>query len=398
MTDNFSPYQKAIFDFVESGSGSGIVEAVAGSGKTTTIIKACELIDPSLATCFLAFNKSIATELAERAPAHVACMTLNGLGHRSVLAQFGRLKLDANKTKNIVKMILPQSFSEVYSDTIKLIGLAKANGIAPSGYGYTSLNDDSSQNFQFLADHYDLDITDKQIEGVYRYLIDALRIGIEQTNLIDFDDQLYIPVVLNIPTKKFDWLMVDEAQDVAAIQRALIRKALKSDGRLIAVGDPCQAIYGFRGADSDSLVNIKNEFSAKTFPLSISYRCSKAVVRKAQTVVNHIKSHDSAAEGSVKTLPHFDGSEFSQDDMIICRNTAPLISLAYSLIGRQIPCKVLGRDIGVGLIKLIDKLKARDISGPDGLIRKLESWAQTETERARDNGQEGKGQAIADKV
>jgi len=135
MTDNFSPYQKAIFDFVESGSGSGIVEAVAGSGKTTTIIKACELIDPSLATCFLAFNKSIATELAERAPAHVACMTLNGLGHRSVLAQFGRLKLDANKTKNIVNMILPQSFSEVYSDTIKLIGLAKANGIAPSGYG-----------------------------------------------------------------------------------------------------------------------------------------------------------------------------------------------------------------------------------------------------------------------
>ena len=117
-----------------------------------------------------------------------------------------------------------------------------------------------------------------------------------------------------------------------------------------------------------------------------------------QTVVNHIKSHDSAAEGSVKTLPHFDGSEFSQDDMIICRNTAPLISLAYSLIGRQIPCKVLGRDIGVGLIKLIDKLKARDISGPNGLITKLGSWAQKETERALAKGQEGKVQAIDDKV
>ena len=61
----FTPdkYQQAVCDFITDGEGSAIVEAVAGSGKTTTIVAAAKLIDRDAKCVFLAFNKSIAEEL-----------------------------------------------------------------------------------------------------------------------------------------------------------------------------------------------------------------------------------------------------------------------------------------------------------------------------------------------
>jgi len=55
-----SPYQKAIFDFVATGTGSAVIEAVAGSGKTTTIVESLNLIPKTKQVLFLAFNKAIA--------------------------------------------------------------------------------------------------------------------------------------------------------------------------------------------------------------------------------------------------------------------------------------------------------------------------------------------------
>jgi len=63
-----SPYQQGIYDFITKGTGNAVVSAVAGSGKTTTLINALNLIPSELNVLFLAFNKSIAKELAERVP------------------------------------------------------------------------------------------------------------------------------------------------------------------------------------------------------------------------------------------------------------------------------------------------------------------------------------------
>jgi superfamily I DNA/RNA helicase len=53
-------------------------------------------------------------------------------------------------------------------------------------------------------------------------------------------------------------------------------------GRLIAVGDPSQAIYGFRGADATAMTDMQREFNMTVLPLSVSYRCSQSVVKEAQ--------------------------------------------------------------------------------------------------------------------
>jgi superfamily I DNA/RNA helicase len=214
-------------------------------------------------------------------------------------------------------------------------------------------------------------------------------------SLIDFDDQLYMPVISGARFIQNDFLFVDEAQDVNQVQRAMLRRALKPGGRLIAVGDPGQAIYGFRGADVDAIDNIKKEFDAIELPLSISYRCPQSVVREAQQFVSHIQAASSAPEGKVSHLGKYGPEVFGSHDSIICRNTAPLIDLAYKLIRAHVPCKVKGRDIGQGLISLIRKLEPKSLSH---LEDRLQSYAEREVAKFIAKGQEERADALMDRV
>jgi DNA helicase II / ATP-dependent DNA helicase PcrA len=74
-----------------------------------------------------------------------------------------------------------------------------------------------------------------------------------------------------------------------------------------------------------------------------------------------IQPSPTAPEGSVTTLPNYSISDFPPTSAILCRNAAPLVSFAFSLLRRDVPCRVLGREIGAGLIKLIDSQKASDL-------------------------------------
>lgn len=405
-----SVFQQALFDWITGGSGSAIVEAVAGSGKTTTMVESLKLLDSSKQILFLAFNKSIADELKERAPSYVNCMTMNALGHRAVMKQFGRVTLDTNKTHMMLDRmvdtgVLSEQDARFNAANIKkLVGIAKSVGLVPAtASDKIALVEDTPQNWDALIEHYDMefgseDMSRELVERIKQNVIEwvriALQMSINETRIIDFNDQLYFPVIfgLNLPT--YDWVYVDEAQDISPIQRSLLVKALKRNGRLVAVGDPAQAIYGFRGADSDSLKNIAKTFNCQTFPLSISYRCPKAVVREAQKFVSHILPADTAPEGIVEdrglALPEM----FQVNDMVVCRNSAPVVQLAYSLISRKIPAKVMGREIGEGLVNLVKKLKAKSLMQ---LEEKLEVWCARETMKLQQRDPEADVSKIDDK-
>jgi superfamily I DNA/RNA helicase len=202
-------------------------------------------------------------------------------------------------------------------------------------------------------------------------------------------------VVFDAPVHKFDFVFVDEAQDVSDIQRALLKAAMKKKGRLVAVGDPHQAIYGFRGADSEALNNIAIQFDAKRLPLSISYRCPKAVVAEAQKFVAHIQSHESAPMGDVRRFGNYNHDMFKADDLVVCRCTAPVVKLAYHLLANKVPCTILGRDMGKGIITLIEKrLKATSI---DDLRTKLVDWRSKEVDRIRKDDLDADISKIEDK-
>lgn len=394
MAFSFSEYQLALFDFIENETGSCIINAKAGAGKTTSIVEACRRLPKNARILFLAFNRSIVKELKEKLPSYVTCKTFNGCGWNAWVRHTGRsyrsIKLDAKKTRTIIRDRFTDEDRELYESFVnKLVSLAKASGLTP-------VSDDSE--WEHLVDHHSVQLTSSkaEIDRAYYLARRTLEVSIERAHfLCDFDDQLYMPWLKSAAFDRYDAVFIDEAQDTNWVQCQLLKRMLKPNGRVIAVGDIDQAIYGFRGADSSAMQNIEDTFSATVLPLSISYRCAKSVIRKAQEYVPEIEYFEGAPEGEVKTIEKYSVEDFQDSDAILCRNNAPLIEMAYQFISRGKAVNFLGRDIGSGLQSLCKKMSANNV---DELSVSLEEWLERESDKLTKKGCEEKIGVLSDKV
>lgn len=385
---NWSSYQTRIFDFVQYERGNAIINAVAGSGKTTTIVEAIRRIEVECPNnIFLAFNKSIAEELTSR---NVNAKTFHGLCYGPVTKALSIRQIDSSKTKKIMNKTLTFEKIKMYGSFVeKLVSLAKQIGIG-------CLVEDQEHVWNSIVLHHDL-----QLESERASVSEAIAISRNILTLsnseqsVDFDDLLYLAVKFGIPLPKYDFVFVDEAQDTNAIQRAILKKILNPDARIIAVGDPAQAIYGFRGSDSNSLHQIAREFNCSDLELTISYRCPKSVVSLAQIWMDRIQCSVDAKEGTVQELKSMNVSDIKPGDMIVCRTVKPLISIAYRMMKlKNVAPYIMGRDIGLSLISLIKKMNSTSV---DDLQLNLDGWYSREIEKAMTTEQESKIQGIEDK-
>ena len=386
----WSQYQQDIFAFVtDESAGNAVVVAVAGSGKSTTIVEAMKLIPADKSAVFLAFNKAIAEELKARG---VNAKTFHGLTYSVVTRHKGVRSVETNK----LRMLVDANFTNgtdafTYGNFCqKLVGLGR-------GVGIGCLVPNVEATWIELIAYHDLELDDER--GNLGRAIELAQQLLELSNaapLVDFDDMLYLPVKDGLSLPKFDYVFVDEAQDTNAIQRALLRKILKPTSRLVAVGDPAQAIYGFRGADSNSMNLIAQEFDCKRLPLTVSYRCGTEIVKYAQQWVDHIEAAPGAVAGEVRDL----GTnwkvetQFKADDLVVCRTTRPLITLAYRMMRAKVPCFIMGREIGQGLKSIINKMKANNLPQ---LEERLDAWRERECEKALSKGNDAKVESIQDK-
>lgn len=385
----WSKYQQDIFTFAEETTGSAIVNAVAGSGKSTTLVELVSRLKGS--TILLAFNKSIADELKAKGvnarTFHSLCFS-PVLRHKKLDARTG---LNEKKLWKIVESKFTGDDAERYgSFVVKLVSLARQIGIG-------ALVPDTDQAWFDIINHHDLEPDDEEadIGRAVELAQKTLAFSNRMTNMIDFDDMLYLAVKDGLNLQKFDNILVDEAQDTNPIRRAIIRKIMHKNSRVFAVGDRAQAIYGFTGADSNSLDLIAEEFNCKELPLSISYRCPTSVVNYARTWVDHIEAREGAPEGTVEELGgEWDSSVFQPEDLVVCRTTAPIISLAFKLMKDRVPVRVMGREIGEGLKKLVKRMDASTI---DELEVKLEAFTTREVEKAVAKKEEAKAERIQDK-
>lgn len=407
-----SPYQLAIYAWVESGTGSAIVDAVAGSGKTYTIVEVIKRIPSSQSVRLFAFNRPVADTLKARVPSRVDASTYHSGGYRAILRELpARVETDRTKMRDLIREVLTETDRRAYGDELhRLISLAKSAGIgcliSDLPEAWLDLIEAHDLDFQWLIpprtkeEDYTRVVQEEQarVADLAHDLLEASnRAALAQFEWrIDFDDQLYLPILWDLQLPQYDWVLVDEAQDTNAIQRALIRKSLKPGGRLLAVGDPRQAIYAWRGASHDAMSLIKQEWHATEFPLSVCYRCATAIVAKAQTLVPQIEPAPAAIVGTVvEEAPPSTPFSLTSQDAILCRNNAPLVKQAYALIGKGVPCRILGREIGQGLQALVRKTNARDV---ETLEASLHDYEIREIKRYRKLGQEGRAQQVSDKI
>lgn len=388
-----SKYQRAILDWLLNGEGNCIVDATAGSGKTSTLKMLAFALPTSARAIFLAFNKSIATELSEKLPSSCPASTFHALGFkaaRPVLNLRPKDSVSAYKCGDKYDALFPADNSALYgkcrSVTLKLVSLAKGAVLLPA--------DVTDEWVDETVAWFDLDTADADLPTLASMVRDTLTASNADLTVVDFDDMLYLPLILGAAWPQHDYVMIDEAQDTNAAQRAILHRL---GGRLIAVGDAAQAIYGFRGADSDALDLIADEFSAVRFPLSISYRCPRAIVQLAQDYSSNIEAADNAIDGTVAYPARFTVKQFQADDLVMCRNSAPIIAAAYKCLVQRIPVQVMGREIGNGLKALIRKVSTTRQT-LDELPARISAWQTKEIEAATAKRQEWRVQAITDKA
>ncbi len=344
----WSKYQEAIFDFVENGEGNAIVEAVPGSGKTTTIIEAMNRIAFSVSdTVFLAFGKSIADELKDRG---VNASTFHSLCYRPVLNYVGAKTVENNKLYKISKNIFsPKEFKLYYKAARQLVSLAKQHAY-------------SMQDVRYYAEEmmftYDIELSNEEasINDLISCTVRLFKVSLVST-MVDFDDLLYIAATnKTIPLPEFNFIFVDEAQDTNIIQQLIIDRCLGLEGRMVAVGDPRQAIYGFRGADVNSLDNLGEKFDCAKFPLTVCYRCGTNIVKYVNSFIPGVEPFSGAEPGEVIHKQNPIGTrDCNEGDMILCRRNAPLVTLAYRLLIAGKRPKIRGKELGENLITIIKR-------------------------------------------
>lgn len=339
--DKASKYQLQLRDYWTYRDEHLVVNAVAGSGKTTTIVWLLATTweefrrelgrDPNIV--FSCFNVTIRDELATRVPPGTARVaTLNSLGHR-VVARFlkgngveATLNEDSDpKAWRHVRRLFPGSDRQLrmalggalphakdlegWKAVLARLSGLKVNDelgtehlkrIRTACDRFLERNARIQKPLKRLVDLHRSTLSDDYAALVSRYSIDdvgkdaktifagvplvlgsmedeALDVGV-----IDYDDQLWLPHHWNLEPQPQDLVAVDEAQDVNAAQFDLLRKMAKR-GRLALIGDTAQAIYGFRGAGIGMIQKMQaaldeTDRGVSSIPLSVCYRCPLTVL------------------------------------------------------------------------------------------------------------------------
>ena len=372
--------QQDIFDFVKNGTGNGIIDAVAGAGKTSTLINCVEHISNPHDVLYCAFNTSIRKEIQkkfQKKGKSIAVKTIHSLGFQVLRSYNHQYVLDDDKYikilehKDFYQSVTPEidtilklhghpSTTEIKSmqERSKELSRDEKNRLNESLEDIAHINNiilnlnskyrltlcgQNFSDYKAMVAHFGLlgmeypDLELEQHISIHRKLLKEGNSMAISERIIDFTDMLYQPVLLGLESKqKFGFVFIDECQDLSQAQLAVVRKYLHADSRVLAVGDPYQSIYGFAGADSDSFENVKQAFNCQPLGLTDCFRCPQEVIKLAQRIREDIKGFKQES-GLIKTLEYrFVLNSLKKGDLVICRHRVPLHILALKLINKDI--------------------------------------------------------------
>jgi uncharacterized protein (TIGR00375 family) len=271
---------------VEAEAGPVIVVAGPGSGKTLTLTQRIAYLIrqrgvPSAQMLAVTFTKRAAAEMHSRlrellAVAQVGDLRI-GTFHRLALdlmrlyeAGPPRTVLDTLEARQLLDVALHDSGIKLRPQAVQqAISMAKAAGLRPADLvGQDKLQAAYVAYQEQLHAHRACDYDD--------ILLDCL-------TWLDTNSETATQV-----RQRFPYVLVDEFQDVNAVQYRLVKMLAGNGQGLFVIGDPDQAIYGFRGADPQYFQALIQEFSqARLFQLTTNYRSTQAIVRAADAVIAH---------------------------------------------------------------------------------------------------------------
>lgn len=236
--ETFTPskYQQDIFDWIMGGEGHGIVNAVAGSGKTTTLVKAlpyCQRRHPGKIVV-VTFTTLAADSFRAKIPRGlpVEIFTFNAFGWAVCRENIPGVKLDKYKDEGILKSVVdpdldPGRFYRIRKPLLRMVSLLKALNRTPKEWEQSAKEYAVEMGEILPMDRF----ADAMIE-VYWKSVNNLR-------TMSFGDQIFQPIYRNWAIPPAPWALIDELQDSTPVDMEMARRMARH-GRVIGVGDPDQ--------------------------------------------------------------------------------------------------------------------------------------------------------------
>lgn len=414
MSGEFSPTdeQLACVDSARVRGGPSLeLEAYAGCSKSTTLaLIGHEIKVPTLVTAF--GNRNVKDLGPRFARPNFTVKTFNSLGQGAWLRGLPAgvvLELDDRKLGRLTTASAKRHQCELTSeqwDTCREIPrLAMQHGLVPDETNPCTrgLTPDEPWEWESLALRAGaLAVESDMLTAIARdTLVES--IAEAKRGRISFADQIYMPLFFGGKFGQWPVVMVDETQDLDPLMHELIARCMRPEARMFAAGDRKQAIMAWRGAKAESIEDIRRlrgEWTAK--PLHTTFRCPRVIVERQQGHAPGFKAAGTAPRGLVAALGMGLDETWDWEAVarlanalpgtpgitILCRNNAPLLSLAFALLRNAIPIHVLGRDIGKGLSALVTKLAPRrqGALGIDAFQEILAEWEKAESTKATVNG------------
>ena len=404
-------YQTEIIDWVKNGTGNALIDAKAGSGKTSTLELIAQNYDRKM--LFLAFNNHIAAEINQKPELQpyltkkeeggkgtLKVMTVNSLGNMTVLNDLATRKLytfgkenkflDDNKLFRILRKIIEDycrtrhervtedMIWDMQRDLRKACDKVRCKYISGDrDYVERIIEEDGLCKFNLIEREDGLSYPYLPWASICEDAIDKSLEMYAERGSYDFIEQLYIPVVNKLLLPNWmswysEFIGVDEAQDLSQLQLTFIKKLIpmqtpyrpKLSTRFLFVADRRQAIYAFAGADCHSVENIKKQFNTTDMGLNICYRCAKKIIEVAQQEVPDIEAAPNAIDGEVHIIDNEEIAKLIKPKgMAIARKNKDLAEIFLSIVLEGKPVYIKDKELVENTIKSIRSLGCSTLNG-----------------------------------
>ena len=356
-----SKYQLAIYDFVEHGLGNAVISASAGSGKTYTIIKLLDYIPKDKKVLIVAFNRDIRQEIKAKVTnaghKNVQVDTFHSLGYKILNANFNRRFVNTDPNEYKYSNYISNNISQLSTINTFRLGkqfsqyLSNIQNLVNFGRCYLS---ETVEDLDKVCERYGIICIADEKEVAVK----VLEWGEKCLDEIDYTDMVWLPNTLHLDSKfyKYDWIIVDECQDLNMVEKDMLFTCRRMGTRMLFFGDKAQAIYSFSGADSEAFDKLRELEDTIQLPLSISYRCPKNIVEYVHYLVPTIE-YDKKNKIKGEIIENANLSDVKDGDMILCRNNAPLAKIYIELLRNGVKTKILGKDYSANLSKTIRNTK-----------------------------------------
>lgn len=380
-----SKQQQAIVDDARDGKGNTLVNALAGTGKTWSLTGVAEVLPPRASVLVCAFGKEIEKTLVARIKPvrpNAQVQTLHSFGRRVLmLASDGGVEYEHRKTDRIMDAVIGSDDTNpflraVRTVTKKVVSLAKAQLVS------------TAEQIDCLMDDFGVMVSPSLRDRVIDHAMEVLAASRKPPPRMDYDDMVWLPEVLGLPVPRFDHVLIDEWQDMTFGQIQLALRACKPGGRILAIGDRHQSIFGFRGAYAGTFDILVDKYGAKTLPLSVSYRCPRIVVEYARRFVPEFEAAPGAPMGEERETDIVGlMREVREGDFVLSRTNAPLATLCLAMLRKGMRVHVAGKDNGQRAIRFMQRSRSNSVAKLRDEVREwlaVERRRMTEKDRSTD--------------